>query len=277
MTARIGRAHRRDIPVPYALVLPTGGLTFSRRGGFKAFLARKAKTLLVPYYVFSLYFLAKPFAILLIPSMRAAFQTSHDYGIAHQFLDVLVMGNGLWFLMAFFVGECLMYGLTSLTDNGRVLAAIGMASVILSTFVSSQTGWPTLPFQIVAGVKAAGYMCVGYVLKEGAVDVFLEAERKDLVVFSPEERKRAVELYLTTSMTTTEVVEHLGYPTRQCLERRLAKDPRYAGRMRIPIIPPGNQAEGDRTGIGRHAAEASRPAAQRGRRAPLGQGTSFVK
>lgn len=166
MAARIGRAHRRDIPVPHALVLPTGGLTFSRRGGFKAFLARKAKTLLVPYYVFSLYFLAKPFAILLIPSMRATFQTSHDYGIAHQFLDVLVMGNGLWFLMAFFVGECLMYGLTSLTDDGRVLAAIGMASVILSTFVSSQTGWPALPFQIVAGVKAAGYMCVGYVLKE---------------------------------------------------------------------------------------------------------------
>lgn len=98
-----------------------GGLTFSRRGGFKAFLARKAKTLLVPYYVFSLYFLAKPFAILLIPSMRATFQTSHDYGIAHQFLDVLVMGNGLWFLMAFFVGECLMYGLTSLTDDGRCL------------------------------------------------------------------------------------------------------------------------------------------------------------
>lgn len=143
-----------------------GGLTFSKRGGFNAFLVRKAKTLLVPYYVFSLYFLAKPFAILLIPSMRAAFQTSHDYGIAHQFLDVLVMGNGLWFLMAFFVGECLMYGLTSLTDNGRVLAAIGMAFVILSTFVSSQTGWPALPFQIVAGVKAAGYMCVGYVLKE---------------------------------------------------------------------------------------------------------------
>lgn len=76
------------------------------------------------------------------------------------------MGNGLWFLMAFFVGECLMYGLTSLTDDGRVLAAIGMAFVILSTFVSSQTGWPALPFQIAAGVKAAGYMCVGYVLKE---------------------------------------------------------------------------------------------------------------
>ena len=65
----------------------------------------------------------------------------------------------------------------------------------------------------------------------------METERKDLVAFSPEERKRAVELYLTTSMTTAEVVEHLGYPTRQCLERWLAKDPRYAGRMRSPVIP----------------------------------------
>lgn len=56
-------------------------------------------------------------------------------------------------------------------------------------------------------------------------------------MFSPEELKRAVELYPTTSTTTAEVVEHLGYPTRQCLERWLAKDPRYAGRMRSPIIP----------------------------------------
>ena len=76
-----------------------------------------------------------------------------------------------------------------------------------------------------------------YITQIGAADVFLETERKDLVVFSPEELKRAVELYPTTSTTTAEVVEHLGYPTRQCLERWLAKDPRYAGRMRSPIIP----------------------------------------
>lgn len=53
----------------------------------------------------------------------------------------------------------------------------------------------------------------------------------------PEERQRAMELYFTTPMTTAQVVEHLGYPTRQCRERWLAKDPRYAGRMRSPIIP----------------------------------------
>ena len=65
----------------------------------------------------------------------------------------------------------------------------------------------------------------------------METERKVSRVFSLEERSRAVELYLTTPMTTAQVVECLGYPTRQCLERWLAMDPRYAGRMAKPIIP----------------------------------------
>ena len=56
-------------------------------------------------------------------------------------------------------------------------------------------------------------------------------------MFSPEERERAVELYFTTPMTTAQVVRHLGYPTRQCLERWLAKDSRYAGHMAKSIIP----------------------------------------
>ena len=60
----------------------------------------------------------------------------------------------------------------------------------------------------------------------GAADVFLETERKVSRMFSLEERSRAVELYLTTPMTTAQVVECLGYPTRQCLERWLAMDPR---------------------------------------------------
>lgn len=108
----------------------------------------------------------------------------------------------------------------------------------------------------------------------------MEAERKDLVVFSPEERKRAVELYLTTSMTTAEVVEHLGYPTRQCLERRLAKDSRYAGCMRIPIIPPletKQKAIEPVSGGIRQKQAARQPGAGAGAVPPLGQGASFVK
>ena len=68
-------------------------------------------------------------------------------------------------------------------------------------------------------------------------DVFLETERKDYRMSGPEERQRAVDLYSATPMATAQVVEHLGYPTRQCLERWLAKDPRHAGHMAKPIIP----------------------------------------
>lgn len=56
-------------------------------------------------------------------------------------------------------------------------------------------------------------------------------------MFSPEERRRAVDLYSATPMTMAQVVEHLGYPTRRCPERWLAKDPGYAGHMTKPIIP----------------------------------------
>lgn len=65
----------------------------------------------------------------------------------------------------------------------------------------------------------------------------METARKDYHIFSPEERQRAVDLYFTTPMTTAQVVKHLGYPTRQCLERWLAKDPKYAGHMAKSIIP----------------------------------------
>lgn len=65
----------------------------------------------------------------------------------------------------------------------------------------------------------------------------METGRKDYHMFSPEERQRAVELYSATPMTTAQVVRHLGYPTRQCLERWLAKDPQYAGHTAKPIIP----------------------------------------
>ncbi|MGE8647361.1 helix-turn-helix domain-containing protein [Bifidobacterium breve] len=66
----------------------------------------------------------------------------------------------------------------------------------------------------------------------------METGRKDFRMSGPEERERAVGLYFTTPMTTAQVVEHLGYPARQCLERWLAMDPRYAGHMAKPIIPP---------------------------------------
>ena len=100
-------------------------------------------------------------------------------------------------------------------------------------------GEPIVLFRAERGSDGGAYTVHrnGVFVTKGAADVFLETERKDFRMFSLEERERAVELYFTTPMTTAQVVEHLGYPTRQCLERWLAMDSRYAGHMAKPIIP----------------------------------------
>ena len=107
----------------------------------------------------------------------------------------------------------------------------------------------------------------------GAADVFLETERKDFRMSGLEERERAVELYFTTPMTA-QVVEASGL-SDQAVSGALAGDG-------FPVCwpygqthhPTGDQAKGSRAGAGRHAAEAGRQTARRGRRrgAWLGQG-----
>ena len=56
-------------------------------------------------------------------------------------------------------------------------------------------------------------------------------------MFSREKCERAVEPYFTTSMSTKQVVEHLGDPTRQCLERWLRANPRYTDDVPKSPIP----------------------------------------
>ena len=45
--------------------------------------------------------------------------------------------------------------------------------------------------------------------------------------YTEEERSRAVELFFEGNMTQQQIVDKLGFPTRQCLERWLSADSRY--------------------------------------------------
>ena len=51
--------------------------------------------------------------------------------------------------------------------------------------------------------------------------------------FSEPEKQRAIDLFFNEKLTTQQVVDRLGYPTRQNLERWLRKDKRYAERIAI--------------------------------------------
>ena len=156
-----------------------GGLTFSAHVGFKDFLIKKARTLLIPYYFFSLYFLAKPIACLLIPSLAQTFQTGYDFDLLYQLWDVFIMGNGLWFFMAYFVAEIIMYWVyKAIGDKRALFALVGCLFILIAS--ATDHIWPgfQLPFQLIMGVGVAGYMSLGIVCKDtllGAKNKFVDA------------------------------------------------------------------------------------------------------
>lgn len=149
------------MPLFYVL----GGFTFNARNGFNTFLSRKIRTLLIPYYIFSLYFLAKSFATLLFPSLQDTFQVTHNYDISHQFYDVLINGNGLWFLMAYFWGELFMYGLVKLLNNSHAIVLIGVVLIVFFYFKAIIIPNVQFPFQLLNGINATGFMCLGYAFR----------------------------------------------------------------------------------------------------------------
>lgn len=138
-----------------------GGLVFSARRPFPQFLARKAHTLLVPYYLFSLYFLAKPIALLLSPKLAGTFKTEHAYSIGHQFYDVLINGNGLWFLWAYFVGEIITYAVVKLVRVRTYDVWIGLLFMGFYFLLIRTAPTLHLPFQFLQGVEVSGFMLLG--------------------------------------------------------------------------------------------------------------------
>lgn len=142
-----------------------GGFTFSAERPFKEFVIRKAKTLLIPYYVFSLYFIAKPIALLILPSLAATFETNHDYSIVPQLYDVLINGNGLWFLWAYFIGEICTYGIVRIISSRKYDAIIGILLILLSIAITHFFPAFVLPFRIIRGIEVCGFILLGSAMK----------------------------------------------------------------------------------------------------------------
>lgn len=144
-----------------------GGLTFSSRRPFGDFLKTKAKTLLIPYYVFSLYFLAKPIASLMMPALSSGMRIGTDYAssVREQIYGILINGDGLWFLWAYFVGELIVYPinrkLRSAEHSGNFYTGIGLVLIIASVAFAQCFPNVTLPFRIVLGVEVAGFILLG--------------------------------------------------------------------------------------------------------------------
>lgn len=161
-----------------------GGLVLHVRGrSFGAFARARARSLLVPYYAFSLYYLAKPLIVVSNPDLAASFGAQTG-SAAQTAWDVLVMGDGLWFLWAYFWGQLIAYGvlraLDPLDDQTRTNVCQLLGLVLT---VAVQLWWTVgpaaqLPFHLVRGVEAAGYILIGVSMR----DIFEKTSREQAAV-----------------------------------------------------------------------------------------------
>ncbi|MEE1044468.1 MAG: acyltransferase family protein [Olegusella sp.] len=156
-----------------------GGLVLNVRGrDFRGFASRRARTLLVPYYVFSLYYLAKPLMLTAHPELAATFGAATS-DVGQTAWDVLVMGEGLWFLWAYFWGQLFAFGVLRALEDASDQVRINVCQLLgFALTVAVQLWWVVgpalkLPFHLVRGVEAAGYILIGVALR----DVFAKAER----------------------------------------------------------------------------------------------------
>jgi fucose 4-O-acetylase-like acetyltransferase len=142
-----------------------GGFTLSTRRPFPDFVVRKVKTLLVPYYFFSLYFLAKPLAVTMLPTLSSTFQAERQ-SVLPVFYDVLVRGNGLWFLWAYFWAEIFSYFISKRVVRDSSRAIIGLVLVVLYEITSRFWSIDLLPLQLDKGVLATGFVLLALGLKK---------------------------------------------------------------------------------------------------------------
>lgn len=105
--------------------------------------------------------------------------------------------------------------------------------IVIGTLIS----WKRVAYPVKFIIIASGEFVDGTPIVITGCGRFLGDRTKGLSYVQPRGTTARGGLVFHHADDHGQVVEYLGYPTRQCLERWLAKDPRYAGHMAKPIIP----------------------------------------
>lgn len=145
------------------------GLFFNPAWIWKTLITRRAKTLLVPYYVFSVFALIGPITRLLKPSLyTSAGKSAEVHPLSAVFDIILARGNsGLWFLWSLFVAFLLLWILCKIVRTHSLLLFIILTIFICINFALAQ--FPEvadLPFQIGKLFEATAYVGFGYLLSK---------------------------------------------------------------------------------------------------------------
>lgn len=143
------------------------GLFFKPAIEFVSLLKKRTRTLLIPYYVFSVFALAAPAAKMLHPSLYTSAGKSASVNPLQSIGSIVfAQGNaGLWFLWSLFVASLALWITIKITrDNTYVLTATLLVYIVLDFVVKDIPFAVQLPFQIGKIFEATAYVGFGYLL-----------------------------------------------------------------------------------------------------------------
>lgn len=145
-----------------------------------AFLGKKAKSLLIPYLVFGIFFF-------LVYTVLKGFDSSKLYHLLWMNTDNMPIVGALWFLTALFIGECAYFLLCHVLERGLVLD-LAVATIALAGSIIPERYGIILPWAAGPGLVAVGFLHLGRILREKAeeseVKKLLELKWWKLLLFA---------------------------------------------------------------------------------------------
>ena len=137
------------------------GYVFNSDGGWKQFLKKKCRTILVPYFAYGI-------PILAVPVIRAflwkRLRVAYLWKLAECFLLQKRLTT-LWFLTCLFCLNVLFYVLTRLIKSDALLICVSIAAAALGLWYYSMGGW-AVPWNADVCLTALPFFCAGYLCKK---------------------------------------------------------------------------------------------------------------
>ena len=155
------------------------GVFHSQGKNYKEFLEKKVKTLLVPYFFFSIIL----FLFFLIVSKNIGFSAEENLSVKENFIGIFLAndviglsqmswGGQLWFLPALFLAENIYYFFCKFKEKTRVILSICclILNIILSKFININIPWSWLTVLVAINFYTCGHLLKNIILKKEEIN-----------------------------------------------------------------------------------------------------------
>ena len=155
------------------------GIFHSQGKDYKEFLEKKVKSLLVPYFFFSIIL----FLFFLIVSKNIGFSAGENLSVKENFIGIFLAndvtglsqmswGGQLWFVPALFLVENIYYFFCKFKEKIRVILAICclILNVILSKFININIPWSWLTVLVAINFYTCGNLLKNIILKREKIN-----------------------------------------------------------------------------------------------------------